>query len=143
MAALNHHNSDLFAATLQEERDADLLTPEQVQSLQLRRLRLVVARAMEFVPLYRVKYAAHRDWLHTLTRPDDLWSLPSSSKEDLLRAAPFGHVDDREEPALLSRRTTSGSLGPALSFYASPTETMIHTALLWTGWMGRVSPSDR
>src|SRR5262245_59360860 len=106
MAARNRHNSDLFAATLQEERDADLLTLEQLQSLQLRRLRMVVARAMEFVPLYTEKYAAHRDWLDTLTGPDDLWNLPSISKEDLLRAAPFGHVDDREEPALLSRRTT-------------------------------------
>ena len=128
---------------MRDELKADFAPLEDLQRQQLGRLRALVARAVQFVPLYRQKYAESGHDLPALGGSEDLWRLPAIDKQDLLRAAPYGHVDEREDTSRLIRRTTSGSLGPALSLYAARTEAIVHSALLWSGWMSRVSASDR
>lgn len=136
-------DDDLFRTTLGDELRAAFLPLGQLQELQRRRLRTLLDRAVQFVPLYRDLYRSHRDVLHGLKGPDDLWKLPAVSKEDYLRVGSAGYVDEREEPARLVHRTTSGSQGRALDLYASPAEARIHVALLWAGWMSQLSASDR
>lgn len=99
--------------------------------------------ASRFVPLYRDRYRAHVEVLRNLRGPDDLWRLPAVSKEDYVRLGPAGYVDEREERPRLVCRTTSGSLGRALDLFATPAEATVHSALLWSGWMGRVTKEDR
>jgi phenylacetate-CoA ligase len=140
---MGHNDDGLFSTTLRDELQAAFAPLEQLQQVQLRRLQTLLNRAVQFVPLYRERYGEHRDWLADISNVEMLWRLPAITKQDLLAAAPFGHVDEREEATQLVRRTTSGSLGPALSLYAARNETIIHSALLWSGWMSRVSSSDR
>src|SRR3954469_21088926 len=137
------HDDGLFATALRDELKTEFAPLEELQREQSRRLRALVARAAQFVPLYRRRYAELRSGLPAVGGSEDLWRLPAIDKQDLLQAAPYGHVDEREDTARLIRRTTSGSLGPALSLYAAHTETIVHSALLWSGWMSRVSASDR
>jgi len=140
---LRDDDTGLFATTLREELKAERLPLEALEQLQVRRLRSLLARATRFVPLYREKYAAHREWLPQLTSANDLWRLPALTKDELLAAGPTHCVDERERLPELFRRMTSGSLGAALSLYTAGTESMIHTALLWSGWMERVTSDDR
>ncbi len=140
---LRHDDTGLFATTLRNELLAARLPLHTLEQQHARRLRSLLARATQFVPLYRQKYAAQRDWLPRISSADDLWRLPALTKDELLNAGPERCVDERERLADLYRRSTSGSLGPALALYASGTEAVIHTALLWSGWMERVTGEDR
>jgi phenylacetate-coenzyme A ligase PaaK-like adenylate-forming protein len=142
-ALMNLNADGLFLTTLRDDLRAARFPADQLQALQLRRLRTLLARAAQFVPLYRDRYRDHRDLVANLREPDDLWRLPAVSKEDYLRRGPSGYVDEREDLARLIRRTTSGSLGQALNLYATPSEATIHAALTWTGWMGQAAPNDR
>jgi phenylacetate-coenzyme A ligase PaaK-like adenylate-forming protein len=140
---LRDDDTGLFATTLRDELKAARLPLEALEQQQMRRLRSLLARATQFVPLYREKYAGQRDWLPRISSADDLWRLPALTKNELLNAGPERCVDERERLPELYRRSTSGSLGPALALYAAGTEAVIHTALLWSGWMERVTRDDR
>jgi len=137
------HADGLFVTTLQDELRAAFFPAAQLQEVQARRLQSLLERAARFVPLYREHYRDQRSWLATLRGADDLWHLPAVGKDDFLRFGPAGYVDEREELARLIRRTTSGSLGRALELYATAAEAMIHSALLWSGWMAHVTAADR
>jgi phenylacetate-CoA ligase len=140
---LRYDDTGLFATTLRDELKAARLPLASLEQQHARRLRSLLARAAQFVPLYREKYAAHRDWLSRISSADDLWRLPALTKNELLSAGPERCVDERERLSELYRRSTSGSLGPALTLYAAGTEAVIHTALLWSGWMERITREDR
>jgi phenylacetate-CoA ligase len=140
---LRDDDTGLFATTLREELKAARLPLEALEQIQVRRLRSLLARATQFVPLYREKYAAHHEWLPQLASANDLWRLPALTKDELLNAGAARCVDEREQLPELFRRMTSGSLGPALTLYTAGTESMIQTALLWSGWMERVTGDDR
>ncbi len=136
-------DTGLFATTLREALQASWLPLETLRQHQVRQLRTILLRATEFVPLYREKYAAHRDWLQRLSSADDLWQLPSLTKDELLAGGPARCIDEREEVSELFRRTTSGSLGPALNLYSASIEAQIQSALFWSAWMERVTRADR
>jgi phenylacetate-CoA ligase len=140
---LREEDTGLFATTLRDELKAARLPLEALAQHQVRRLRSLLARATRYVPLYREKYAGQRDWLPRISSADDLWRLPALTKDELLSAGPERCVDERERLSELFRRSTSGSLGPALGLYAAGTEAVIHTALFWSGWMERVTRADR
>ncbi|ATG50510.1 phenylacetate--CoA ligase [Brachybacterium vulturis] len=66
------------------------MSRDQIEALQLERLRSTIARAYARVPLYREKYDAagvHPDDLRELS---DLAKFPFTDKEDLRRSYPFG-----------------------------------------------------
>ncbi len=137
-------NADgVFLTTLQDELRSAFLPANQLHELQLRRLRSLLDRAARFVPFYRDRYRDHLSWLPGLSGPDDLWRLPAVNKDDYLSAGPNSYVDQRQELVQLIRQSTSGSLGHVLNLYATPMESMIHSALLWAGWMGQATAGDR
>ena len=140
---LRDDDNGIFATTLREELKAAWLPLEALQQQQVRRLRSLLVRATQFVPLYREKYVAQRDWLPRISTTDDLWRLPALTKNELLSAGPERCVDERERLSELYRRTTSGSLGPALHLFSAGTESMMQTALLWSGWTERLTRDDR
>src|SRR5215471_19718680 len=127
---LRDDDTGIFATTLRDELKAARLPLESLKQQQVRRLRSLLTRATQYVPLYREKYAAQRDWLPRISSVDDLWRLPALTKSELLSAGPERCIDERERLSELFRRTTSGSLGPALNLYSAATESMIQTALL-------------
>ena len=134
MLAMNAEG--VFLTTLQDELRTASLPANELHDLQLRRLRTLLDRATRFVPFYRDCYSDHLSWLPDLRGPDDLWRRRHVNKEDYLSAGPNSCVDERQELNQLIRRSTSGSLGHALNLYATPMEAMIHSAMLWAGWMG-------
>jgi len=140
---LRDDDTGLFATTLRDELKAAKLPLASLEQQLVRRLRSLLARATQVVPLYREKYAGQRDWLPRISSAEDLWRLPALTKDELLSAGPERCVDEREHLSDLFRRSTSGSLGPALALYAAGTEAVIHTALLWGGWMERITRDDR
>ncbi len=140
---INLDPDGLFLTTLRDEGHAAFMAAPALHELQSRRLRTLLDRAARFVPLYREKYRAYSHVLSALESANDLWRLPAVCKEDFVNIGPTGYVDERHALPQLVRQTTSGSLGQALELFATPIEATIHSALLWDGWMGQVTTSDR
>ncbi|GAA4478617.1 phenylacetate--CoA ligase PaaK [Microbacterium panaciterrae] len=72
------------------DRDATALTPDELQALQLERLRWSVHHAYENVPFYRLAFqraGIHPDDIRTLA---DVARLPFTTKSDLREYYPFG-----------------------------------------------------
>jgi phenylacetate-CoA ligase len=87
------------------EPDAETLPREQLQSLQLGRLRTLVGYLRERVPLYRERLADAE-----VASLDDLRSLPFTRKDDLRDTYPFGLLAvPREELARV--HASSGTTG--------------------------------
>lgn len=68
----------------------DYLPPEQLRDLQLHRLRAIVRRAWEHVPLCRERMSARGLTPTAIRRLDDLRLLPFTEKSDLRDTYPFG-----------------------------------------------------
>jgi phenylacetate-CoA ligase len=119
---------------------------KNVARVQERRVRELARHVYEHVPFYRDLYRAHKIDIDSIVTPNDLWRLPSVTKNDYIRAGPLAYVDERVRNSLadLSKQTTSGSLGAMLTIYATRPEAERQLASLWAGWIGAgVTPRDR
>jgi phenylacetate-coenzyme A ligase PaaK-like adenylate-forming protein len=115
--------------------------PEAVAT---RRLRAIVRHASEHVPLYRDLYRSRGVKIDAIAEPQDLWKLPAVSKADYVRAGPTGYTDRGGELLNPYTQRTSGSVGVALTIYATQEEALQLLAALWTGWLGMgVTAQDR
>jgi phenylacetate-CoA ligase len=70
------------------EPEFESMAREQLGALQLERLRLLLARVKERVPLYRERLADVEP--EQIRSPDDLRRLPFTHKDDLRQTYPFG-----------------------------------------------------
>ena len=100
------------------------LSPDALRALQERRFATVMERAWQ-VPFYRKRWAAAGLEPGDITGLDDLPSVPSFSKDDLMEsvaeAPPFGRFDGRDsENSFAVFHTTSGTTGvPQPLFYGA------------------------
>ncbi|MBY0522284.1 MAG: tetratricopeptide repeat protein [Gemmataceae bacterium] len=135
---------ELFQQALNRFLAAERLPEEEVQRVQAKQLQTLLHHAVRHVPFYRELYQRHGVQVETIKGADDLWRLPAFGKEDLLRGQERDYVDERQDLTKLVRRRTSGSLGHALSMFATLDEAITQQAALWAGWVGRgVQPGDR
>lgn len=135
---------ELLHTALRHFCGAQHLPALKLREIQDTKLRMLLPLAAENVQLYRELYRERGLAAAEVQTAEDLWRLPSVSKEDYQRLGPRGYVDERHEFATLARRTTSGSLGRKLEIYASREEAVRTRASLWSAWLGQgVTTDDR
>jgi phenylacetate-CoA ligase len=110
----------------------------------LRRQRLgAVLTAATTVPFYRGLHGsagAPAD----VADEEDLWDVPAASKAELLAAGEDARVREGARREELQRGETSGSTGPALSFFATVEEALKMSGNLAWGWrQAGVGAADR
>src|SRR4051794_39646825 len=76
--------------SLMWNRAAETMPREQLQALQLQRLRAMVARVSANVPFYAKRLAAAGVMADTIQSLDDLARIPFTLKSDLRDNYPFG-----------------------------------------------------
>jgi phenylacetate-CoA ligase len=112
--------------------------------LQSKHVRALLQHAVKHVPLYRELYRRYKIDIDTIERADDLWRLPAVSKPDYIRAGVKGYIDERILRGDLYAHNTSGSIGAAMTMYATQYEASFHLAGLWSAWIGAgVNVKDR
>ena len=113
------------------ERDAETLSREQLQRLQLRRLRASLKNAYQHVPLHRSRMDAAGMRPQDLRSLEDLRHLPFTVKGDLRDHYPFG-MFARPRNALARLHASSGTTGKptVVGYTAKDLET-------WAGLMAR------
>jgi phenylacetate-CoA ligase len=107
-----------------------------LSGIRAQRVRGLVRHVNQHVALYRDLYRAQGVDIDSVSTPADLWRLPAVSKSDYLQAGAKGYTDERGDLPNLYSQSTSGSLGQALTIYATPTEALQLLANLWAGWLG-------
>jgi phenylacetate-CoA ligase len=125
-----------FLVTLQRFIAGQQPFGPDLSGIRARRVRGLVRHASQHVALYRDLYRAQGADIDSVSTPADLWRLPAVSKSDYLQVGPQGYTDGRGDLLNPYTQTTSGSLGRALTIYATPTEALQLLANLWTGWLG-------
>jgi phenylacetate-CoA ligase len=104
----------------------------------------LIRHAVAHVPLYRDLYGRCKIDIDTIKTIDDLWRLPAVSKPDFIRVGADGYVDERLLRGNLHTLNTSGSIGAALTLYATEDEALCHLASLWSPWLNAgVNANDR
>ncbi|MBE2900637.1 phenylacetate--CoA ligase [Methanothermobacter thermautotrophicus] len=99
--------------------EAECMSQEEKQELQLRRLQNTVERAYENVPYYNKRLNEAGVFPEDIETLDDIEKLPFTTKNDLREAYPFGMfaVPDEE---IVEVHTSSGTTGkPVVSGYTS------------------------
>ena len=99
--------------------EAECMSQEEKQELQLRRLQNTVERACENVPYYNKRLNEAGVFPEDIETLDDIEKLPFTTKNDLREAYPFGMfaVPDEE---IVEVHTSSGTTGkPVVSGYTS------------------------
>ncbi|NLU04769.1 MAG: phenylacetate--CoA ligase, partial [Methanothermobacter sp.] len=99
--------------------EAECMSQEEKQELQLRRLQNTVKRAYENVPYYNKRLKDAGVFPEDIETLDDIEKLPFTTKNDLREAYPFGMfaVPDEE---IVEVHTSSGTTGkPVVSGYTS------------------------
>lgn len=135
---------DLLDAALQHFTGAQHRSASELRRVQDTKIRMLLPHATENVRLYRELYRGRGIQPDEIRTAEDLWRLPSVSKEDYQRIGPQGYVDERHKIETLAARTTSGSLGSKLAVYTSQEEAVRARASLWSGWLARgVTTGDR
>jgi phenylacetate-CoA ligase len=125
-----------FSVTLQRFIAGQRAFGPDLSRIRAQRVRGLVRHVSEHVSLYRNLYRRHNVDIANIRAPADLWRLPAVSKVDYLEAGSKGYTDGRGDLLNLYTQTTSGSLGRALTIYATATEADRLLANLWTGWLG-------
>src|SRR4051812_47039859 len=115
-------DSEYFRAACQRFAGAGHFFAPELRRIQNTKIRELLQDTVENVPLYRDLYRKHGVSIEAITDGDDLWRLPSVTKGDYLDAGPIRYVDERLDICELRTRTTSGSLGRALTIYATAEE---------------------
>jgi phenylacetate-CoA ligase len=112
--------------------------------LQNKKLRALLQHAVKHIPLYRELYGRNKIDIDTIETAEDLWRLPAVSKPDFIRAGANGYIDERVLAGDLHTLNTSGSIGAALTMYATGDEARYHLAGLWSAWLSAgVNVGDR
>ncbi|MBI5681103.1 MAG: phenylacetate--CoA ligase [Methanobacterium sp.] len=98
-------------------KEAECMSHEEKEELQLKRLQKVVKRAYENVPFYRKRFDDNKIKPEDIKTLKDIEKLPLTTKDDLREAYPFGMfaVPRRE---IVEVHTSSGTTGkPTVSGY--------------------------
>lgn len=100
-----------MAKTLWDEK-TEIMPREDLQKIQLNRLKKVLIRAYHNLPYYRKKLDQAGIDVYRLTTLKDLQDLPFTTKDDLRRAYPFGAI---AEPMrnVVRIHSSSGTTGTA------------------------------
>jgi phenylacetate-CoA ligase len=112
-AKIHHRNAASRAprrAKYYFERAIETAPREELQKLQLRRLRATLKNAAENVPLHRARMKAARIKPQDIRSLEDLQNLPFTVKTDLRDNYPFG-MFARPRPGLLRLHASSGTTG--------------------------------
>jgi phenylacetate-CoA ligase len=98
-------------------REAECMSAEETNELQLQRLQAVVKRAYENVPYYKKRFNDLKIEPEDIETLDDIEKLPFTSKTDLRDAYPFGMFAVPTDE-IVEVHTTSGTTGkPTVSGY--------------------------
>lgn len=100
-------------------REAECMTPEEMEELQLKRLQDVVRRVYENVPYYRQKLDEAGVTPEDIQTLNDIEKIPFTTKSDLREAYPFGMFAVSTDE-IVEVHTTSGTTGkPTVSGYTA------------------------
>ncbi len=98
-------------------REAECMSAEETNELQLQRLQAVVKRAYENVPYYKKRFSDLKIEPEDIETLEDIEKLPFTSKTDLRDAYPFGMFAVPTDE-IVEVHTTSGTTGkPTVSGY--------------------------
>jgi len=98
-------------------KEAESMSREDIEELQLKKLQAVVKRVYENVPYYHKKYSELGIYPETIETLKDIEKLPFTTKDDLREAYPFGMfaVNPKE---IIEVHSSSGTTGkPVVSGY--------------------------
>ena len=100
-------------------REAECMTAEEMEELQLKRLQDVVRRVYENVPYYRQKLDKAGVTPEDIQTLNDIEKIPFTTKSDLREAYPFGMFAVSTDE-IVEVHTTSGTTGkPTVSGYTA------------------------
>jgi len=126
-----HHT----VAVLKEMEKTQWLSPEEIKSLQLHKLRGFLVDVGQHVPYYRELFKKQEFQPDNLTDPSDLARLPLVEKKVIRE-----HLDDlqADDAVGLSRFNTGGSSGEPLIFFIGRNRISHDVAAKWraTRWWG-------
>jgi phenylacetate-CoA ligase len=108
---------DLWRIIMIWNKEAECMSAEDINELQLQRLQAVVKRAYENVPYYNKRYNDLNIEPEDIETLEDIEKLPFTSKTDLREAYPFGMFAVPTDE-IVEVHTTSGTTGkPTVSGY--------------------------
>ncbi|MFO7570228.1 MAG: hypothetical protein R6W75_10565 [Smithellaceae bacterium] len=93
---------------------------KDIEALQSRKLRALVAHAYATVPYWRDFFCAHHLKPDDIVSVKDLRRIPLTSKKDLVGLARERITSDAFDPNTLTLIKTSGTTGEPFSFFADP-----------------------
>lgn len=115
------------------------LTPEEIQELQLLRLRALLEHTYRHIPYWREIFDARKLSPRDIENLDDLAQLPLLEKQTVRELVHFDLMSDNHRKSDILRISTSGSTGQPLVCYADRTQLEIRWASTlrsqeWTGY---------
>jgi phenylacetate-CoA ligase len=120
--------------TLRALEQSQWWSPQQLQSLQLARLRRLVDHAYAQVPLYRRLWDAHDVRPQDIRSLEDLARLPLLDKPTLRAAYPDDALAANADRRQLVRYASSGSTGEPLQFVMTRAEKGQRWAVMFRSW---------
>jgi phenylacetate-CoA ligase len=102
-------NRRKIMSEFRSSRKTESLPQETIASLQMQKLRVVLEKAVQFVPFYRHRFQQAGITIGAIRDPDDLCTIPPLSRDDLINNT-GDLVDSRYQSAVAGIR--SGKAGP-------------------------------
>ncbi|MGB9838221.1 phenylacetate--CoA ligase [Methanothermobacter sp.] len=123
--------------------EAECMSQEEKQELQLRRLQETVKRAYENVPYYNKRLTDLEVFPEDIETLDDIEKLPFTTKNDLREAYPFGMFAVPDED-IVEVHTSSGTTGkPVVSGYTRRDLEIWSEVMARSLTMGMATKKDR
>lgn len=107
----------------------ELLTPEELKALQLRKLKKVLHKVYERVPLYRKKFDEAGIKPNKIKSLSDIKEIPFTTKEDLFVDYPFGLLAEPLEK-VVRVHTSSGTTGKPKAIFFSKKDLLAQAELI-------------
>lgn len=125
-----HHAWTMTLAHLLPPGRGAWRSPAELERLQMRRLRALLAHACRHVPLYRRRFVEAGLRVEDVRTAADLARLPITTRQDLVSRPIADITADNVDLGRCVRRSTSGALGMPLTVYQRPRDRFLHD-LTW------------
>ena len=122
-----------ISRNLRELMDSQHWTREQIDEYQNEKLKELICHCYQNVPFYRELMMKNNLVPSDITKKDDLYKLPITTKEDL-RKARGKHLATNMASGSFSLSCSSGSTGEPFQYYLSKEAASMNTASAIRGW---------
>jgi phenylacetate-CoA ligase len=124
--------SEPIVRRLREMERTQWLKPEEIQAIQLEKLKSVIQYAQENIPYYRILFDQSKISWRDMNTLDDMKKFPFLTKEDLRNSA--DQLRATNYSGGYSKKTTGGSTGQAVSLFKDREATAYLRAAMWRGY---------